>query len=175
MSPRHPDIYSHPSHYRLDPHTSPFKVMVTFEAWSSIEKFAFHFVAIRSFYLRYRKFQFWPWKFLLMAKVKPWRSHLRLKFHWYACFSFRGNRTILRYSKFHIRSWKFKVKVMAKVKPGDPIWGLAYNRYVCILFCGNETIFGWDTANSRFDLEVPFLRYNLTLKIQGQRSRSKVP
>ena len=59
----------------------------------------------------------------------------------------------LRYSKFHIWPWKFKVKVMAMVKPNDYIWGLGFNRYICFLFCGNQTIFGWDTTNSKFDLE----------------------
>ena len=55
-------------------------------------------------------------------------------------------------SKF-VCSWKFKVKVMAKVKPHGHIWGREFNRYVCFLFRGNRTIFGWDIANSVFDLE----------------------
>ena len=42
---------------------------------------------------------------------------------------------------------------MAKVKPGGHIWALEFNRYVCFSFCGNRTIFGWDIANSIFDLE----------------------
>ena len=58
-----------------------------------------------------------------------------------------------RYSQFHIWPWKFKVKVMAKVKPDGHIWGLEINRYVCFSFRGNHTIFGWDIANSIFDLE----------------------
>ena len=59
----------------------------------------------------------------------------------------------LRYSKFYIWPWKFKVKVMAKVKPDGHIWALEFNRYVCFSFRGNRTIFGWDIANSIFDLE----------------------
>ena len=59
----------------------------------------------------------------------------------------------LRYSKFYIWSWKFKVKVMVKVKPDGHIWALEFNRYVCFSFRGNRTIFGWDIANSIFDLE----------------------
>ena len=58
----------------------------------------------------------------------------------------------LRYSKFHIWPWKFKVKVMAKVKPDGHIWAPEFNRYVCFSFRGNRTIFGWDIANSIFDL-----------------------
>ena len=58
-----------------------------------------------------------------------------------------------RYGKFHIWPWNFKVKVMAKVKPSGHIWGLEINRHVCFSFHGNRTIFGWDIANSIFDLE----------------------
>ena len=83
--------------------------MVTFEAWSSIDMFAFRFVAIRPFWLRYSKFYIWP--------------------------------------------YKFKVKVMAKVKSDDHICALEFNRYVCFSFRGNRAIFGWDIANSIFDLE----------------------
>ena len=42
---------------------------------------------------------------------------------------------------------------MAKVKPIGHIWGLEFNRYVCFSFSGNRTTFGWDIANSIFDLE----------------------
>ena len=42
---------------------------------------------------------------------------------------------------------------MAKVKPDGHIWALELNHYVCFLFRGNRTIFGWDIANSIFDLE----------------------
>ena len=42
---------------------------------------------------------------------------------------------------------------MAKVKPDGHIWALEFNRYVCFSFLGNRTIFGWDIANSIFDLE----------------------
>ena len=87
MSRRHADVWSHPSHYLVNPYT-----------WPSDH--------------------FW-----------------------------------LRYSKFHIWPWKFKVKVIAKVKPDGHIWGLKFNRYVCFSFRGNRTIFGWDIANSMFDLE----------------------
>ena len=67
--------------------------------------------------------------------------------------SWQSDHFWLRYSKFCIRPWKFKVKVMAKVKPDGHIWALEFNRYVCFSFRGNRTIFGWDIANSIFDLE----------------------
>ena len=47
----------------------------------------------------------------------------------------------------------FKVKVMMKVKPDGPNWSLKFSWCVCFSFRGNRAIFGWDTANSIFDLE----------------------
>ena len=83
-----------------------------------------------------------------------------LEFNQYVCFfvSWQSDHFWLRYSKFYIWPWKFKVKVMAKVKPDGHIWALEFNRYVCFSFCGNRTIFGWDIANSIFDLENSRLR-----------------
>ena len=67
---------------------------------------------------------------------------------------------ILRYSYFKIWPWKSMVKVMCVVKCEGHIWpwkftfeALEFNRYVCFSFRGNRTIFGWDIANSIFDLE----------------------
>ena len=102
------------------PWSNMVKYDVTFEASSSIDKFAFRFVAIGALFLqRYCKFFIWPWKFNVnvRAKVKPNVHIWGLEINRYICFSFRGNRTILRYSKLHIWPWTFKVKVMAKVKP----------------------------------------------------------
>ena len=117
------------------------------------------FVSCQSdhFWLRYRKIHIWPWKFQVkvIAKVKPdshiWGLGVQL-----ICLLFvpwQSDHFWLRYSKFCIWSWKFKVKVMAKVKPDGHIWALEFNRYVCFSFRGNRTIFGWDVANSIFDLE----------------------
>ena len=72
--------------------------------------------------------------------------------------------TILKYSYLKIWPWKSmvkvtfdlqnsKVKAMVKVQPIGHIWGLEFNCYVCFSFCGNRTTFGWDIANSIFDLE----------------------
>ena len=58
-----------------------------------------------------------------------------------------------RYWKFYMWPWKFKVKIMVKVIPNGHIWGLKFNRCDCFSFHGNRTIFGWDIANSIFDLE----------------------
>ena len=75
----------------------------------------------------------------------------------------------LRYSKFHIWPWKFKVKVMSKVKPDGHIWGLKFNRYVCFSFHGNRIIFGWDTANSTFNLENSVMaKVKLNVHIWGR-------
>ena len=109
------------------------------------------------FWLRYRKFHIWPWKFKVkvMAKVKP-NSHIWGIGVQSICLLFnpwQSDHFWLRYSKFHIWPWKFKVKVMAKVKPDGCISALEFNWYVCFSFRGNRTIFGWDIANSIFDLE----------------------
>ena len=47
------------------------------------------------FWLRYRKFHIWPWKFKVnvMAKVRPDGHIWALEFNRYVRFSFRGNRT----------------------------------------------------------------------------------
>ena len=152
MSRRHADNWSHPSHYLVDPyHWSHLRpglqsICLLFVSWQSDH-----------FWLRYSKFYIWPWKFKVkvMAKVKPAGHIWTSEFNRYVCFSFRGNQTNfwLRYSKFYIWPWKFKVKVMAKVKPAGHILAPEFNWYVCFLFRGNRTIFGWDIANSIFDLE----------------------
>ena len=99
----------------------------------------------------------WPWKFKVkvMAEVKPDRIiwGLGVQSICLLFVSWQSDHFRLRYSKFHIWPWKFKVKVMAKVKPDGHIWALEFNWYVCFSFRGNRTIFGWDIANSRFDLE----------------------
>ena len=119
--------------------------------------------------LWYSYFKIWPWKSMVKVMCgQSSRSHLTLKIQrsrsWsrlrpgvqsiYLLFvTWQSDHFWLRYSKFHIWHWKFKVKVMAKVKPDAYIWGLEFNRYVCFSFRSNRTIFGWDIANSIFDLE----------------------
>ena len=126
--------------------------------------------------LRYSYFKIWPWKSMVkvMYEVKGqghvWPSKFKghgygqVQTHWShlrpgvqsICLlfvSWQSDHFWLRYSKFYIWPWKFKVKVMAKVKPDGHIWALKFNRYVCFSFRGNRTIFGWDIANSIFDLE----------------------
>ena len=131
MSRRHADIWSHPGHYLVDPYICP---------WSPNSEN-----------------HIWPWKFKCQghgqgqthwSHLRPGVESISLLF-----ISWQSNEIWLRYSKFHIWPWKFKVKVMAKVKPDGHIWGLEINRYVRFSFCGNRTIFGWNIANSMFDLE----------------------
>ena len=104
------------------------------------------------------------WRSRLTFKIQRSRSWPRsnlmitfeaLDFNQYVCFfvSCQSDHFWLIYSKFYIWPWKFKVEVMAKIKPDNHIWALGFNRYVCFSFRGNQTIFGWDIANSIFDLE----------------------
>ena len=84
--------------------------LVTFEAWSSFDMFAFRFVAI---------WPFFGWdmansifKVKLMAKVKPDDHIWGIKFNRSICLlfiSWQSDNSGLRYSKFHIWPWKFKV------------------------------------------------------------------
>ena len=126
--------------------------------------------------LRYSYFKIWPWKSMVkvmclvqgQGHIWPWKfkgqGHGQGQTHWShlrpgiqsICLLFvlwQSDHFWLRYSKFYVWPWKFKDKVIAKVKPDGHIWGFKFNRYVCISFHGNRTIFGWDIANSMFDLE----------------------
>ena len=137
---------------RLWSSSNPF---VTFEAWSSIDIFAFRFEVIWPFFgwdiansifdLENWRSRSWP-KSNPMAHLSPRVQSICLLF-----VSWQSDHFWLRYSKLCI--WPWKVKVMAKVKPDGHIWALEFNRYVCFSFRGNGTIFGWDIANSIFDLE----------------------
>ena len=118
--------------------------------------------------LRYSYFKIWPWKsmFKVMCVVKS-QGHVWLQSQGYGqgqtrwshlkpgiqlirllFVSWQWDHFWLRYRKFCIWPWKFKVKVMANVKPDGNICALEFNQYVW-----NGTIFGWDIANSIFDLE----------------------
>ena len=44
------------------------------------------------------------------------------------------------------------IKVMAKVKPIGHIWDLEFKSICLLSFRGNRSTFGWDIANSIFDL-----------------------
>ena len=126
--------------------------------------------------MRYSYFKIWPWKSIVkvMCVVKGqghvWPSKFKGQgdgqgqAHWShlrpgvqsICLVFvlwQLDHFWLRYRKFHIWPWKLKVKVMAKVKPDGHIWGLGVQSISLLSFRGNRTIFGWDIANSRFDLE----------------------
>ena len=126
--------------------------------------------------LRYSYFKIWRWKSMVkvMCVVKgqghvwPWKfkgqGYGQGQTHWshltpgiqlisFLFVSWQSDHFWQRYSKFYIWPWKFKVKVMAKVKTDGHIWTLEFNRYVCFSFRGNQAIFGWDIANSIFDLE----------------------
>ena len=140
--------------------------LVTFEAWSSIDMFAFRFVAIGPFLAEIKQILYLTLKIQGQGHGQGqtrW-SHLSPKVQSICLLfvSWQLDHFWLRYSKFYIWPWKFKVKVMAKVKPDVHIWVLEFNRYVCFSFRGNRTIFGWDIANSIFDLEK-----------SGTRSRRK--
>ena len=174
MSRRHADNWCHPCHYLVDPYTWPWSPNGHGHGheWPT----ATSFVQCQSALLRYSYIKIWPWKSMVnvMCVVKGqghvWPSKFKGQgygqgqTHWShlrsgvqsICLlfvSWQSDHFWLRYRKFHIWPWKFKVKVMTKVKPHGHIWAVEFNRYVCLSFRGNRTIFGWDIANSIFDLE----------------------
>ena len=131
--------------------------LVTFEAWSPIDIFAFRFVAIGPLLAEIQEIPYLTLKIQgqVHGQGQTWWSHLR---PWSSIdmFAFRFvaiGPFMAEICKFYIWPWKFKVKVMAKVKSDGHIWNLEFNRYIYFLFRGNRTIFGWDIANSIFDLK----------------------
>ena len=179
MSRRHADIWSHLSHYLVDPYTWPWSPNGQDHIWPSkfkyqghgqcqthwsylrprvqINMFAFRFVAIGPVLVEIYKNSYFTLKIQGQghSQGQIWWSHLRPRVQ-SMCLLFvlwQSDHFWQRYSQFHIWPWKFRVKVMSKVKPNGHIWGLEINQYVCFLSRGNRTIFDWDIANSTFDLE----------------------
>ena len=139
--------------------------LVTFEAWNSINMFAFCFVAIGPFLAEIKQIQY------LTLKIKG-QGHKDSPTVWCLCAFFAVLSKC--YVPFYVKKRKLDnfmcllefecakrlkahshaiPEVMAKVKTNGRIWTLEFNRYVCFLFHDNRTIFGWDIANSIFDLE----------------------
>ena len=171
MSGRHADNWSHPGHYLVDPYTWPWSPnrhghghewptatpFVNRPSHSEIQLFQNLTMKIHGQSRVWSEvevtFDFENSKVKVVVKAH-W-SHLRpgVQSICLLFVSWQSDHFWLRYSKFYIWPWKFKVKVMAKVKPDGHVWVLEFNRYVCFSLHGNWTIFGWDIANSIFDLE----------------------
>ena len=168
MSRRHADNWSHPGHYLVDPHTWPWSPNGHGHGheWLTATPFVHCQSALRFWDTALSKFDHEnPWSRSCVMTFKIQRSRLwSHQTHWshlrpgvqLICLlfvSWQSDHFWARHSKFFIWPWKFEVKVMAKVILDDHIWALVFNRYVCFSFRGNRTIFGWDIANSIFDLE----------------------
>ena len=126
MSRRHADNWSHPGHYLVDPYTWPWSPNGHGHEWPT----ATPFVKCQS------ALPFWDTAISKFDQDDPWsRSCVWSKVK--VMFDLQNS----------------KVKVMVKFRPIGHIWGLEFNRYVCFSFHGNRTTFGWDIANSIFDLE----------------------
>ena len=164
MSRRHADNWSHPGHYLVDPYTWPWSPNGHGHEWPTATPFVQCQSAIPFWDTAISKFDHenqWS-RSCVWSKVKV-TSDLqnskvkvmvnRVQSICLLFVSWQSDHFWLRYRKFHNWPWKFKVKSMTKVKPDGHIWGLEFNRYVCFSFRGNRSIFGWDIANSIFDLE----------------------
>ena len=162
----HTDNWSHPSHYLVDPYTWPWSPnghghewttatpLVQFQLalpfWdTAISKFDHENPCSRSCVWSKVKVTFdfkgqgYGQGQTCWSHLKPGIQLIRLLF-----VSWQWDHCWLRYRKFCIWPWKFKDKVMANDKPYGNICALEFNQYVW-----NGTIFGWDIANSIFDLE----------------------
>ena len=126
MSRRHADNWSHPGHYLVDPYTWPWSPNGHGHEWPT----ATPFVQCQS------ALPFWNIAISKFNHENPW-----------------SRSCVWSMVKVTFDLQNSKVKVMVKVKPTGHIWGLGFNRYVCFSFRGNRIIFGWDVANSIFDLE----------------------
>ena len=167
MSRRQADIWSHPSHYLVDPYIWPWSPNGQDHIWPSkfkyqghgqgqthwsylrprvqINMFAFRFMAIGPVLVEIYKNSYFTLKTQGQghSQGQIWWSHLRPRVQ-SMCLLFilwQSDHFWQRYSQFHIWPWKFRIKVMSKVKPNGHIWGLEINRYVCFSFPGNRTIF----------------------------------
>ena len=89
----------------------------------------------------------WPSKFKgqVMVKVKPDGPIWALEFDQYVCFSVRGNRNIFCWDIANSRSW-----------PRQTLWSHLSPKIqsICLRFVSWQSDhFGWDIANSIFNLE----------------------
>ena len=128
MSGRRADNWSHPGHYLVDPYTWP---------WSPNGHGHGHE---------------WPTaiSFVQCQSALPFLDTAISKFDHENPWS---RSCVWSKVKVTFDLQNSNVKAMVKVKPIGHLWGLEFNRYVCFSFRGNRTIFGWDIANSIFDLE----------------------
>ena len=166
MSQRHADIWSHPGHDLVDilkPDLGHQMVMVINNLLqpplfneNQPSHSEIQLSMVKAMCVVKGQGNIWPWKFKgQRCHGQTHWSHLRPRVPSICLLfvSWQSDNLWLRYSKFHIGPWKFKVNVMAKVKPDGHIWGLNFNWHICFSFRENRTTFGWDIANSIYDLE----------------------
>ena len=129
MSRRHANNWSQPGHYLVDPYTWP---------WSPNGHGHGHE---------------WPTATPPLCNVNlPSHSEIQLF----------QNLTMKIYGQGHVCGQRSRSCLTFKIQRSR-LWSrsnrlvtfeaLVFNRYVCFSFCGDRTFFGWDIANSIFDLE----------------------
>ena len=128
MSRRHADNWSHPSHYLVDPYTRP---------WSpNGHDHGHEWPTATSFVQCQSGLPFWDTTISKFDHENPWsRSSVWSKVRSHLTFKIQRSR------------------LWSSSNPLVTFEALEFNRYVCFSFRGNRTIFGWDIANSIFDLE----------------------
>ena len=109
MSRRHADIWSHPSHYLVDPCTWPW--WPNGHSHGHEWRTPIHFVQCQSV------LPIWDTAISKFYHENPWSK---------PCVWSKVKAT------FDLEN--SKVRVMAKVKPNGHMWGLEFNWYICYLF-----------------------------------------
>ena len=128
MSWRHANNWSHPGHNLVDPYTWP---------WSPNGHGHGHeWTTATPFVQCQPALPFWDTAISKLDHENPWSR---------SCVWSKVKVT------FDLEN--SKGKVMVKVKPDGHIWGLGVQSICLLSFRGNRTIFGWDVANSIFDLK----------------------
>ena len=128
MSRRHADNWSHPSHYLVDPYTWP---------WSpNCHGHGHELPTATPFVQCQSALPFWDTAF----------QNLTMKIHGQGQVCGQRSRSCLTLKIQRSRLWS-RSNLMVTFK------ALEFYRYVCFSFRGNRTIFGWDIANSIFELE----------------------
>ena len=137
MSRRHADIWSHPSHYLVDPYTWPWSPNGQDHIWPSKFKYQGHGQGQTHWsYLRPRvQINMFAFRFMAIGPVL-----VQIYKNSYFTLKIQGQG----HSQGQI--W------WSHLRPRVQSMCLLFV-YVCFSSRGNRTIFDWDIANSTFDLE----------------------
>ena len=100
--------------------------LVTFEAWSSINMFAFRFVAIGPFWLRYSKFHIWPWRFKVKVTTKIDQNVVRQSIG-------QGQQSCQKWKKSNKLFKSYRVNKNLRPAAYEPVQKYSHPRYIGVI------------------------------------------